>query len=150
MKRFLRASLIAAVYIVLCLLPGVSSLAFGPVQLRLAEGLTVLPILYVEAIPGLFLGAFVANLFGPLGLVDAVFGSLATLVAGLLTYRFCSTIYAYLAPVVVNGLVVSFYLHLFLELPYWPTALTVALGEAVVVFSLGRLLVNKLRHMNMD
>lgn len=149
-KKMLRASLIAGIYIVLCIMPGIAAISFGPVQLRLAEALALLPILYVEAIPGLFVGAFVANLFGPVGLVDAIFGSLATLIAAMGTYRLRHTVWAYWSPVVVNGLGVSLYLHLFFGLPYWLTALSVAAGEALIVFSVGKILIQKLREARME
>lgn len=144
-RRLFRGALIAAIYIALCVTPGISAISFGPIQFRVAESLTVLPILFPEAVPGLFIGAFIANLTGPFGIVDAVLGSLATLVAALLTRRLRESELAYWSPVVVNGLVVGLYLHVLLDLPLWSTVLSVAAGEAAVVFTLGRLLVKKLR-----
>jgi len=149
-KKWIRGALIAAIYITLCVIPGISAIAFGPVQFRIAESLTVLPILFPEAIPGLFVGAFIANMTGPIGLVDAIFGSLATLTAALLTYRLRKTMWAYWSPVVVNGIVVAAYLHSFFDLPYLPTALSIAAGEAAVVFTLGRLLIKKLRSAGIE
>lgn len=150
MRKLIKGSLIAAIYIVLCVMPGISAISFGPLQFRVAESLVVLPILYPEAIPGLCIGAFVANLTGPIGLIDAVFGSIATLVAAGLTYRLRKGIWAYWSPVVVNGIIVGYYLHRFYDLPYLATAASIAAGEAVVVFTLGRLLVRKLRETKID
>jgi hypothetical protein len=66
-----------------------SQIAFGPVQFRLAEALTVLAVLTPAAIPGLFLGCLVANLVNPvsLGPVDIIGGSMATLAAAWLTWQ---------------------------------------------------------------
>jgi uncharacterized membrane protein len=54
-------------------------------QIRVAEALTVLPFLTRAAVPGLFVGCLLANIFGGLGWQDIVFGSLLTLVAAVLT-----------------------------------------------------------------
>ena len=50
MQRLARAALIAAMYVVLVYLFQFAS--FGPYQFRVAEALTLLPILYPEAIGG--------------------------------------------------------------------------------------------------
>jgi uncharacterized membrane protein len=75
--------LIAAIYAVLGLafLP----ISFGVYQVRIAEALAVLPFLTPAAIPGLFIGCMLANVFGGLGFQDIVFGSLITLAAASLT-----------------------------------------------------------------
>lgn len=148
-RRLGRAAVIAAIYTALCVAPGLSALSFGPVQFRVAESLTLLPVLFPEAIGGLFVGAFLANLTGPIGLVDAVWGSLATLVAALLTYRLRHTRWAPWPPVLVNAFGVSLYLRLYYGLPYPLTALGIGIGQAAVVFTLGRLLVRKLRETNL-
>jgi uncharacterized membrane protein len=86
-----------------------------------------------------------ANLFGPLGLVDAVFGSLATLASGLLIayskHLFVATLY----PVFINGFVVGAELHFLEGLPFWLSSLLVAVGEFAVVSVLGYLVMKKLR-----
>lgn len=138
-----RGALIAAVYVALCLV--FQPLSYGVLQLRLAEALTLLPILYVEAIPGLFIGALIANIFGGLGLVDIICGSLITLLAAYATYLLRDSRLAYLPPVVFNGLFVSAYLHLLFNWPYWLSVLSISASQAVVVFTLGHLLVTLLK-----
>lgn len=64
---------IAAVYAVLTL--SLPVLSYGPVQLRLAEALTVLAWFCPEAIPGLTLGCFLSNLLGSPYVLDWVFGT---------------------------------------------------------------------------
>ena len=78
-------AMIAAIYAALTL--GLQAISFGPVQFRVSEALTLLPILFPQAIPGLTLGCLISNLFSPLGatVYDVVFGTLATLVAAILT-----------------------------------------------------------------
>lgn len=142
--KIARGALIAALYIVLCVV--LQPISYGVIQIRFAESLTLLPMLFFEAVPGLFLGALVANILGPLGLIDVVGGSLATLVAAYLTYYFRDTIIGYLSPVVVNAVFVSLYLHLIFKWPYWATVLSIGLSEALVVFTLGHLMVKSLRY----
>lgn len=90
MKRNVRlvtqAAVIAAAYVVLTL--PFAQFAFGMIQFRLAEALTVLAALTPAAIPGLALGCLLTNTLYPsgLGLIDIVFGSLATLIAASLTW----------------------------------------------------------------
>ena len=134
--RFLaRSALIAALYALLVL--AFAPLSFGPVQFRVAEAMTLLPWLFPEAIPGLFVGCLVSNLFGGLGIVDMVFGSLATLAAAWLTRRMPNLIWAAVPPVLVNALVVGTYLSFLLDVPLGATILYVGLGEAGVCFLLG-------------
>lgn len=82
-----RAAVIAAAYVVLTF--PLAQFAFGPVQFRLAEALTVLAAMTPAAIPGLFLGCLLANLTNPvnLGPVDIIGGSLATLIAAWMTWK---------------------------------------------------------------
>jgi uncharacterized membrane protein len=128
------ASLYAALTIVL------APISYGPIQVRISEALTVLPYVTPAAIPGLFIGCVVANLFGGLGLPDVVGGSLCTLLAAFLTYLVSKTrkpILAPVPPVVVNALGVSLYLHLLFQLPYWVTVAYIAVGQIAACFVLG-------------
>ncbi|MFW5787070.1 MAG: QueT transporter family protein [Halanaerobiales bacterium] len=139
-----RAALIAGVYIVITYI--LSPFSFGPLQFRLSESLTVLPIIYPEAVPALFIGVFFSNIIGGLGLVDIIGGSLVTLIAAYVTYIMRGSFLAYLSPIVFNGFLISIYLHLFFELPYWLTALQIAVSEAVVVIIFGVPLIKFLKN----
>lgn len=143
MKSITRAGVIAAAYIVLTV--ALAPIGFGVIQFRASEALTVLPILFPEAIPALFVGVLVSNLYGGLGIYDVVFGSLTTLLAAYFTWVFRRNSLAYLSPVVLNGLVVSLYLHDLFDWPYWMTVLSISASEAVVVFVLGFPLIKFLR-----
>ena len=128
------AGLYAALTVVL------APISYGPIQLRVSEALTVLPYLTSAAVPGLFIGCLVANIFGGLGIYDVVGGSLLTLLAAFLTYLVAGTrrpILAPLPPVLVNSLGVSLYLHLLFELPYWLTVIYIGIGEIATCFVLG-------------
>ena len=80
------AAVIAALYIVLTIT--VAPFAYGPVQFRLSEILTILPALTPAAIPGLAIGCLLSNILNPagsLGLVDMIGGTAATLIGAILT-----------------------------------------------------------------
>jgi len=147
-KKIARAGVIAALYIVITFL--LQAISFGPVQLRVAEALTVLPILYLEAVPGVFAGVLIANIFGGLGLVDIGLGSLISLLAAFLTYLFRKNFLAYLSPIILNGFLVSAYLHLLFDLPYWEVAFSITVSQAIVILGLGYPLIRYLRRIQRD
>ena len=78
-----QAAMIAAIYVVLTVLG--ASLAFGEVQIRFAEALTILPVFTPAAIPGLFIGCLLGNILGGAILPDIIFGSIATLIGAVFT-----------------------------------------------------------------
>ena len=134
------SGIVAAVYLAVTLTPGINTFSYGMVQFRIAEALTVLPFLYSGAIFGLFIGCFLANLFGPAGIQDAILGSLLTLIAAWFTWVLRKTKKAYLAPIppiVINAVGVSAYLHSFFGEPYWLFVGWIALGQAAVCYGLG-------------
>ncbi|WP_352426120.1 QueT transporter family protein [Aminomonas paucivorans] len=133
--RIVRAGLVAALYVALVL--AFAPLSFGAVQFRVAEVLTLLPFFWPEAVWGLGVGCVLSNLFGGFGLVDVLFGSLATLAAAWLSSRARTLVGAAIPPVVVNGLVVGGYLSWLTQTPWYLSIPYVALGEAGVCFALG-------------
>ena len=139
-KQISLGGIIAALYFVITITPGISAISFGQFQIRIAEALTVLPYLYPGAIWGLFAGCLLANIFGGLGIQDIVLGSLITLIAAWLTFLTHKTGRPYLAPVppiVLNALGVSAYLHLLFREPYWAFVATIGVGELIACFGLG-------------
>ena len=138
-----RGSSYAAAYVVLTLLAGAFGLASGQVQFRISEALLPFACVDPAAVVGLTLGTAIANgLTSPIGLADVAIGSLLTLVAALAMWRIGPRVVALAAPVVVNGLGVGAELALVLHLPFWPSVGLVALGEAVVLFTGGLLVLN--------
>lgn len=128
-------AMIAALYAVLTVV--VAPLSYGPVQFRVAEALTLLPLYLPEAVPGLFVGCLVANAFGGYGLIDMAAGSCATLLAAVLTRRAPNLWLGALSPVLVNAIVVGGMLHLVAEVPLGLTILYVGAGEAGACFLVG-------------
>ena len=144
-KKLTRSALIAALYVLLVFVFQVSS--FGPIQIRVAEALTVLPILFPEAVLGIFVGVLLSNILGGMGMWDILGGSLISLVAAMITYKYRESWVAYAAPIVLNAVFVSLYLKFIFHLPmsYWFMVLTVGLGQSVAVLGLGIPLIKQLK-----
>ncbi len=150
-KRLVRAAMVAAIYVELCL--ELAPFSYGAGQVRLAEMLCLLPVFGAEYIVAVTLGCFLANLLGST-LVDVVFGTAATLVACLVTYAVRKVrvgglaIPAAVPPIVSNAVIVgALELTFFLPgvtgtvaLAAW-NALTVGIGEVVSCGILGVALV---------
>jgi len=135
LKYIIRVAMITAIYVVLNII--FASISYGPIQVRIAEALTVLPFIDPSAIIGLFVGCILANILGPVGMVDIIGGSLCTLVAAYLTYKLKNPKLAPLPPVLINAFGVSIYLHLLFDLPYWITVLYIGMGEIIACYILG-------------
>lgn len=130
-----QAGMIGAIYVALTVL--FAPYSYGPIQVRVSESLTVLPMFTPAAIPGLFVGCIIANIVGGNGLVDIVFGSMATLLAAYLTYKMPKKWLAPLPPVVVNGIVVGFILNYLYGAPLIITMGWVTLGQLIACYGLG-------------
>lgn len=100
--KLVRTAVIAALYAALTL--AVAPIAYGAVQFRISEALTILPLFCPEAIVGLTIGCFLANI--PSGLWDMFLGALATLVAATLTRVSRKWYFGIIPPVVVNAFAV--------------------------------------------
>ena len=83
-KRLCHAGVIAALYVALTYV--FMPFAFGPLQIRPAEALCILPLFFPEAVPALYVGCMLSNLASPYFFYDVFVGSLATLLAAFSTY----------------------------------------------------------------
>ena len=148
------SAVIAAMYAVLTYVAAAMNLAYGGVQFRFSEALTVLPVFTPAAIPGLAVGCLIANLASPLGIVDWIFGTLASFLAAYGTYLVRNirwkgvSILAPLPPVLFNALLVGLEIACLSESGsfawgnaswggFLAGALSVGLGQLVVCFGLG-------------
>ncbi|MBR6901831.1 MAG: QueT transporter family protein [Synergistaceae bacterium] len=136
-KKIARGALIAALYAVLTVI--LAPISYGPVQFRVSEALTLLPFYFAESIPGLTIGCMLANFFGGFGFTDMFFGSLATLIAAILTMKSKNIFVAALWPVLSNALIIGTMLHFLIgeEAPLIATCLYVGLGEAGACYLVG-------------
>ena len=135
LTQLVRGGLIAALYAILAL--ALPELSYGPLQLRFSEGLVLLPLLFPEAVPGLIIGCFLANLGSPFGILDIVCGTICTGLAAWLTFRFRHNIViAAAAPIIINGLGVSAYIAWLSQELYLTIAGLILLSETVAVVGL--------------
>ena len=136
-----RAALIAALYVVLTFVSQMFGLASGMIQIRLSELLTVMPLIYKEAIPGLWIGCIIANLLTGCALWDVVFGSIATLIGALGTYYIGrkKPVLGPIFPIVSNMLIVPYVLQYVygLKESFLFLAITVGIGEFICCGLLG-------------
>jgi uncharacterized membrane protein len=157
-KYITRGALIAALYVILTIVPPFSPLSYTPIQVRVSEALTALPILTPVAVPALFVGCLIANILGPGGAYDIILGPLFTLIAAYGTYKLRkNTFFALACPVAVNALGVSLYLPfifapplVFGLSPYWACVVTIGVGEVIAVFVLGYPLLRVLRSVGKE
>nr|WP_325298008.1 QueT transporter family protein [uncultured Dysosmobacter sp.] len=150
-RQLATAGIIAALYTVLSLFANVFGVAYGPIQCRFSEALTVLPFFLPEAVPGLFIGCLVTNLMSTVGPLDIIFGSLATLLAALWTRKMPSKWLAPLPPVLCNAVIIGAMIAWYeagftAAFPglFAYNAFTVGLGEAIACYVLGLLLLQLL------
>lgn len=135
--------IIAAIYCVVTLALGFIS--YGPIQFRVSEILMFLPLLSKEYIVALTLGCFLANVIGPYGVPDIIFGTLATLISSVLVYltpklfgkNKYTLLIASIWPTIINALIIGWMLYKFVGLPFALSAFEVALGEFVVITIVG-------------
>lgn len=156
------SAMIAAVYTAVSL--ALSLFSFGVVQIRVAECLTLLPVLSPLGIYGVTIGCLLTNIVGvAMGLtmpVDILFGTLATAIAAVLSYLLRNVrikrlaIPAALPPILINGLIIG------LELTwlsgsfqwdvFWTCAVSVTLGQIIPCLVLGVLLIWVLENKGLD
>lgn len=140
------AAVIGAIYVVLTLV--FAPLSFGEVQIRFSEALTILPYFTPAAIPGLFVGCIIANLFGGAIPIDILFGSIATLIGAVFTYRLrhSSRFLAPLPPIIANTVIVPLVLYYGygINLPIPLMMLTVGIGEVISCGVLGMIVLTAL------
>lgn len=152
-KFITQTAIIAAVYA--CISFAMFFISFGVVQYRVSEALTILPMFTAVAIPGLTLGCAISNLVAyfmgvnPAGLIDAVVGSCATLIAAILSYylgkigkKWLRYVLVPLPPVLINAVVIG----LEISIVFMGTTemkivllncLSVFVGQLVVCYGLG-------------
>ncbi len=144
----IKGALIAALYLVLTML--FAPIGFFALQLRISEMLCILPIFTGSAVAGLAVGCAVANIFSPFGLVDVVFGSLATLLSAFAAWFIAkkvknSTVVKFTAPlpaVIFNALIIGGVLFFTSQSTqdisvYWVLCLQIGAGQLASCYLFG-------------
>ena len=129
-----RTALISALYVALTV--SFSAFSYGPIQFRISEILVLFPLWNRKWTPGVVLGTIIANFFSPLGMIDVLFGSGATLIGIVLMTRISkvsNNYYGLLAPILVNGYLIAVELKIVYGLPFWESMLSVGISEAIIL-----------------
>ena len=136
-KAMARIAIVAAIYVVLTFITYPVSYGDLGIEFRISEILVLLCFFNSEYIISLVIGCFIANSFGSMGLIDSIFGSIATLLSCVCISKtkniFISSIY----PVIFNSIIVGLELYYILELPLILSMIGVGIGVFVVVTIIG-------------
>lgn len=127
-------------------------MSYDQVQFRISEVLVLFAFIEPRYGLGLIIGCVLANLASPLGVIDIVVGSFATLLAimfivqvrKLLGYNKRALVIASFGPVISNALLVGIELSYLFGTPFLVNAFYVGIGEFVVVTLLGTVVVNSI------
>lgn len=155
-----KSAIIASIYVVLTVI--FQAISFTKDQFRVSEILILLVILNYKYIIGLSVGTFIANmLLSPVGIIDAVFGTITSIIVMLLIIfisknlkRFINKeknnsyydIFLYLISAIIAGVLNGIYVPILLiysdsvqnTLEFFiPFFINVFLGEFSVVFFVG-------------
>ncbi len=141
---FARAGAIAGLYVALTY--ALVSLAYGNIQVRLSEGLCMLPLVYPESIIGLFVGCALSNIASPFGIYDVILGSAVTLVASGITYligkfvkkTWLKILLGGLPPVILNAtLLPLIWLLVGGEVGYLTNFISLLISQTLSVYAIG-------------
>ncbi len=156
-----QSAVIAALYAGLTYAAGMMNLAYGSIQFRFSEALTILACISPAAIPGLTVGCFLGNMTSPYGLVDIVCGTFATFLASVLSYqtrniRFKDLpLVSAIFPVLTNAIIVGIEITLFMPegfklQAFLINAMQIAIGQLVMCYGLGLPLYNVIKKTKLD
>lgn len=137
------SGIIAAAYVALTMISAAFGLSSGAIQIRISEALCVLPIFTASAVPGVAIGCFIANVLCGGTLYDIIFGTIATLIAAVITHFIKTPFLSSIPTIVSNAVIIPLVLIMSgiggMELfPYF--SLTVGLGEVISCGILGTVL----------
>ena len=158
-RNLVYAAIIAALYAALThgqnlLFPGSASMA---IQFRASEALCILAFFTPAAIPGLAIGCLLFNITSGAALpLDFLVGTAATLLAawGMWAGRNLKLrsfpLLGMLMPAVSNAVLVGWELTVYIGGGFWINALFVAIGELVVLLTLGSALYYGIKSRRLD
>ena len=143
-----QSAVIASLYAGLTYAASMLNVAYGSIQFRFSEALTILAAISPAAIPGLTIGCFLGNITSPYGIIDIICGTLATLIAAILSYKTRNIKFKDLPllsaffPVIANAIIVGIEITLFMPdgfklQAFLINALQIAVGQFVMCYGLG-------------
>ena len=144
--KICRAGIVASVYFILTYF--FQAISFGPIQLRVAEALTILPLFFIESVPALFIGCLVSNLFSGFFIFDIAIGAPTTLIAAIITYaigkiikhKHLRFILGSIPPILANAFAVPLVILLSggLEYTCMVQVVVIGVGQALAIYPLAK------------
>ena len=155
------SAVIAAIYAGLTYFAAILNVAYGGIQFRFSEALTILAVFTPAAIPGLTIGCFLGNITSPYGIIDIICGTLATLIAAVLSYKtrnikfkdfpLLSAIFPILSNAIIIGLEITLFMpEGFAFKAFFISAFQVGFGELVMCYGLGIPLYKVIKRTRID
>jgi len=156
-KKLARAGIVGALYVALSMIA--FPVASGFIQFRVGEALTILPLLFPETAVGLFIGCALTGLITACPVIDIVFGSLVTLISGIITAVIGKKVKKVglkfflggLFPVILNAFLLPliwYWCYGKLELVYGLQALSLLISQSVAVYGVGAIVYFSIKKIN--
>lgn len=150
-QKTIKLCIVSALYIVMCLI--LAPISFGPLQLRLGEILCLLTIENPIYIISISIGCLISNLLlSPLGAIDAVIGTIASLIGCSLGYLFRKNkiknfpILSAIAIALINAVIVSLEMNYVLgnQAIFIYSFIEIFISEIIILVIIGYPIYNKL------
>ena len=156
-----QSAVIAALYAGLTYAASMLNLAYGSIQFRFSEALTILGAISPAAIPGLTIGCFLGNITSPYGIIDIICGTLATFIAAILSYKTRNIkfkdfpLLSAFFPVIANAIIVGIEITIFMPegfklQAFLINAMQIAIGQFAMCYGLGLPLYKVIRKTKLD
>lgn len=163
LKVLLQNAVYTAIYVTLCIV--FAPISYGPIQVRIAEALCIIPLFDEFAIISVTLGCFLSNLYygSP---IDTIFGTLATFI-GLIFIKLIKIDKPYvsvtknfkievffikmLPSILSNAIIIPFVLKFAYSetMPLLLSGFYVGFGEVIAIYVLGYLLYRAIKRFNL-
>ncbi|MBJ8349588.1 QueT transporter family protein [Streptococcus zalophi] len=155
-KDYLHISVVAAIYIVLTILPPLNAISFGAYQFRVSEMLNFLGFYNKKYIIAVTIGCMISNLYS-FGVIDVFVGGFSTLIfvtLGIILFK------KYQNDYLLNGIIskgflyfsvffaasmitIALELHYLFGAPFWLTWFTTGVGELLSLL-VGAVIIEKI------
>lgn len=156
-KKLARAGIVGALYVALSMVA--FPVASGFIQFRVGEALTILPLLFPETAVGLFIGCALTGLITACPVIDIVFGSLVTLLSGVLTAVIGKKVkkvglkffFGGLFPVILNAVflpLIWYWCYGKLEMVYLLQSVSLLISQSVAVYGVGAIVYFSIKKIN--
>ncbi len=136
LRLVVKLAVVAAIYVALTL--ALYPLSYGAIQFRVSEFLMLLVCYNPMYAISLSVGCLLANIASPMGLIDIVFGTIATILSCIPMIFIRKNKYlSSLFPSIINAIIIGLELRFAYEVPFYLGAIEVFIGEFVVVSLIG-------------